>query len=142
MTNGNEKSLGDLLAALADKPLGHEGKGRRRLAILADAIWRHALQGDRDCLKVLLDKLPTEKVAEATEQRCINCGNHPHQWTPRPDPFDQLTNILRGLVEAKVLPDRLFEEYKIVPAAGNPERAIVIDLKQELLDAEVKAEPQ
>src|SRR5690348_13890820 len=99
-------SLESELKRLSTEQIKKDPRHRTRSQILASSLWSRALSGDRESLKMLLERLP-QSTPEAEPRGDV--ANAASGATT----FDQVTNALRSLVAAGILPSEAFEKFRI-----------------------------
>ena len=100
-------SLEALLDQLADQPEPRDKAGRKRIELLANVLWRKALDGDdRDALKLLLERLPQRSYQP----------DDPAPSRVSVDPIHDAVVIMRELVRNGTIPEELFTMYVAKPA--------------------------
>ena len=86
---------------------GHDPRDRQkrsRIEVLGRILWNRALAGDRDSLKMLLDRLPAQSGFQAEHST--------EEPTMKVTSYEDITNALRALVEGGLVPIELFEMYR------------------------------
>ena len=103
----NALSLETELARIGAEEL----KGNKsKLSLLAGRLWSGALSGDRDCLRLLVDRLPPESFS-TTKDGSFCCPRCHWPQQVQGDPNEVLCNVLQALVSAGVIRAELFADY-------------------------------
>jgi hypothetical protein len=109
-----QPSLEEELKRLASEKIKKDPRGRSRAELLASTLWNRSLAGDKDSLKMLLERLPVA-IPEADEPA------EPHNATVETK-LDQAVNIYKALVDSGVIPVEWFAKYMIDKAEDdNPD---------------------
>src|SRR5689334_2833244 len=101
-----QPSLEQELKRLASEKIKKDAKGRTRAELLASTLWNKSLAGDRDSLRMLLERLPATAVPEQDEPAA------PHDATVETK-LDKAVNIYKALVDSGVIPVEWFAKYMI-----------------------------
>src|ERR1044071_6504042 len=109
-----QPSLEQELKRLASEKIKKDAKGRTRAELLASTLWNKSLAGDRDSLKMLLERLPVA-IPEADEPA------EQHD-TGKETKLDKAVNAYKALVDAGIIPPEWFAKYQIEQAEDdNPD---------------------
>src|ERR1051325_10641271 len=109
-----QPSLEQELKRLASEKIKKDAKGRTRAELLASTLWNKSLAGDRDSLKMLLERLPVA-IPEQDEPAA------PQDTTKEPA-LDKAVRIYKALVDSGVIPVEWFAKYMIDKAEDdNPD---------------------
>lgn len=98
-------SLESELKRLASQRIKKDPRGRTRAELLAATLWNKSLSGDRDSLRMLLERLPTAQP-EAEPSASATTSNEPSN-------FDQITAAFKAMVQAGIVPAEVFSQYRI-----------------------------
>jgi len=110
-----QPSLEQELKRLATEKIKKDARGRTRAELLAATLWNRSLAGDKDSLKMLLERLPVAVVHEDAEPA------EPHGATVETK-LDQAVNIYKALVDSGIIPVEWFAKYMIDKAEDdNPD---------------------
>jgi len=101
-----QPSLEQELKRLASEKIKKDAKGRTRAELLASTLWNKSLAGDRDSLRMLLERLPATAVPEQDETAAP-------QETGTRTKLDQAIDIYKALVDSGVIPVEWFAKYMI-----------------------------
>src|ERR1043165_4385004 len=100
-----QPSLEQELKRLASEKIKKDARGRTRAELLASTLWNRSLAGDKDSLKMLLDRLPVA-IPEQDEPA------EPHDAATETK-LDKAINIYKALVDSGIIPVEWFANYMI-----------------------------
>ena len=110
-----QPSLEQELKRLASEKIKKDPRGRSRAELLASTLWNKSLAGDKDSLRMLLERLPPAAIPEADEPAA------PHD-TSKESALDRAVNAYKALVDSGVIPAEWFSKYMIEKAEDdNPD---------------------
>jgi len=101
MSKKRKPSLEAKLLELAQASDARDRQKRSRLDVLATIIWNRAISGDKDSMKMLLDRLPAQPAFHVEEP----------QEPIKPTTYEEITSTMRVLVKAGIVPLQLFEMF-------------------------------
>lgn len=110
-----QPSLEQELKRLSSEKIKADARGRTRAELLASTLWNRSLAGDKDSLRMLLERLPVSIPEQDTEQ-----AEPPS--TGKQASIDKAVDTYKALVEAGIVPAEWFARYQIQQAEDeNPD---------------------
>ena len=109
-----QPSLEQELRRLASEKIKKDPKNRSRAELLAATLWNRSLAGDKDSLKMLLERLPVALPEQDAE---------PAEYDGSKEPaLDRAVNAYKALVDAGIIPAEWFAKGQIQQAQDdNPD---------------------
>jgi hypothetical protein len=100
----SNKSREAILQQLASEPIANDPKKRDRVEVLAKLLWSRSLSGDKDALRMLLDRLPKSTLPEPTAPAPANPSERLAD-----DPYKTSAALIRQFIETGLLPPEAFD---------------------------------